>query len=602
MFCRTFSFTGAGGDVSVTSKERYREETGCGFLGFSADRGPEDKFTGSGGWNPRAAWEEAHGGVRWEDGPYGVSLEGAGMPLRFRAAVPANGVYAVTVSIQGGKDGLRGLCLYAGRRNLVKRDIAVAPGEVFTYRYFVHVCAYIPVVGKPPVQDRSVYVSVLGKKARLSSVRVEAAEAPTLFIAGDSLVADYEALYPCNPLTNGGSWGQNLLQYFDGIAVSNQAHGGMTTNCFRDDGHWEIVCQNIRPGDVFMMEFGHNDQKRRKLKAFDQYAANLRWYICRIRERGAFPVIVTPLSRIPGRDEDGYFDLLEDYAQSCLRVGNELHVPVIDLHRYSFRLLCGMGTEVCKNYFNDTTHTNDYGALLVTKFLAEEIRRQKLEPLCSRMNGFAGEPWAPDETLRPPETLSSAEKPEKPILSTDLAELPYADCRHIRQLGVLKDAMRKGLLDPCLKFFHPFDEMPRGQFLYLFFKAAASPAKRPYQGRYCDICKYEFDAQNVQAALDADLIDASTTPDGRFRPDDGLTGGELLSFIVRSLHRPGERDLSLTECERQARGLGLVWEGYSRAGRVNRADCTAALVHMMNLSREEREALPPAGRSEGPAS
>ena len=77
-----------------------------------------------------------------------------------------------------------------------------------------------------------------------------------------------------------------MLQYFDGLAVCNQAHGGMTTNCFRDDGHWDIVCRNIRPGDIFMMEFGHNDQKRRNLRPFGQYAANLRWYIHEIRKTG----------------------------------------------------------------------------------------------------------------------------------------------------------------------------------------------------------------------------------------------------------------------------------------------------------------------------
>lgn len=49
------------------------------------------------------------------------------------------------------------------------------------------------------------------------------------------------------------------------------------------------------------MEFGHNDQKRRYLKAFDQYAANLRRYVRQIREKGAYPMIVTSLSRIPGK-------------------------------------------------------------------------------------------------------------------------------------------------------------------------------------------------------------------------------------------------------------------------------------------------------------
>lgn len=586
MVSKKYSFVDSG----VSGENIYYEkERGWGFLLFGFEE-ENDKYTGTAGWNPGKQQKEKMPEIAAE--PEGVRVSEEGYPLRFRADVPKNGVYAVTVTLGSGEEGGFGIQLYGGRRNLVKRDIAIEPGDAFTCRFYTHVCEYIPVMGKPPVEDRAVYVSVMGKGARLLSVSVEEAEVPTLFIAGDSLVADYIGGYPYNPIVNGGSWGQNMLQYFDGLAVCNQAHGGMTTNCFRDDGHWDIVCRNIRPGDIFMMEFGHNDQKRRNLRPYGQYAANLRWYIHEIRKRGAYPVIVTSLSRIPSRDEDGYYDLLEEYADSCRRVGKEWHVPVLDLHSYSFELLCEMGVENCKVYFNDVTHTNDYGALLVAAYLAEEIRKQKIEPLCRCMNTYAGSPWTPDTSLYPANMVSSEKKEERPILSTDLPELPYADCKHIRQLDGLKEAMAKGLLDPCLKYYHPFDEMPRGQFLYLFFKAVQAPPKRPYQGEYCDIYKYEWDAQNVQAALDADLIDKETTKDSRFRPDDPLTGGELVSMMIRSLHPAEDRAWTIPQCEQQVKSLGLIWEGYARDGAVNRADCTVALVHMMNLTAEEKKYLP----------
>jgi len=116
--------------------------------------------------------------------------------------------------------------------------------------------------------------------------------------------------------------------------------------------------------------------------------------------------------------------------------------------------------------------------------------------------------------------------------------------------------------------------------------------KRSYEGRYCDIYRYEWDASNVQAALDAKLIDETTTPNDRFRPDDGLTGGELLSFIIRSLHRLNDRDYNIAECEGQAKSLGLIWEGYGRDVKVNRADCTVALVHMLNITPAQIAGLP----------
>jgi lysophospholipase L1-like esterase len=595
LFIEKFSFelnTGADA-VYVSAKDIYNASTCYGFVPFTLlTENPADRFIESGGWLLGKQTEMSNIAPKLSDSEYGVELSQEGWPLRFRAAVPEEGVYSVTIKINGGDNGLTGLSIYSGRRNMVRRDVDIAPGETFICKYFVHVCDYIPIMGQPPRSDLSIYIAVLGETPRLSEVTIEKSKAQTLFIGGDSIVADYAANYPYNPIINGGAWGQYILQYLEGMAVDNQAHGGMTTNCFRDDGHWDIICKKIRPGDIFMFQFGHNDQKRRNLAAFSGYSANLRWYVHKVRSMGAIPVIVTSMSRIPGKDEYGHYDLLEDHAEACRRVGRELKVPVIDLHQHSFELFCKMGNDILKGYFNDAAHTNDYGAILMTEFIAQEIKRQGIEPLCQHINDYFPAPWIPDEALRPAAEALPTEKPEKPILPTDLPELPYIDCKYIRQLAGLKEAMAKGLLDPCLKFYHPFEEMPRGQFFYMFFKAAKAPEKRHYQGRYCDIYRYEWDAQFVQAALDAELIDETTTPNDRFRPDDGLTCSELLSIIIRNLHELGDRDYNLAECEQQAKALGLIWEGYERNKKVNRADCTVALVHMMNVTQAQFNGLP----------
>jgi lysophospholipase L1-like esterase len=595
MFIKKFSFEPKSDKdtIFVSGEDRYTESKSYGLIPLSTYvKKVPDHFFGTGGWQPRETFKSSNLSLDYQSSDYGVELHQNRFPLRFQAKVPEEGVYAITITINGGNDGLTGINIYTGRRNTVRRDVSINPGETFSCQFYVHVCDYIPIMGKPPREDLSVYISVTGEFARLSSVTIEKSEAPTLFIGGDSIVADYEGFYPYNPLINGGSWGHNILQYLSGIAVDNQAHGGMTTNCFRDDGHWDVICKRIRPGDIFMFQFGHNDQKRRNLAAFKGYSDNLRWYVHQVRKMGAIPIMVTSLSRIPSKDEYGYYDLLEEHAEACRRVGREWNVPVIDLHQYSFERFCEMGNDTIKGYFNDAAHTNDYGALLMAEFIAKEIKTKQIQPLCNHMNDIYPTPWTPDESLRPVTDISPTEKPEKPILSTDLPELPYIDCIHIKQLGELKEAMAKGLLDPCLKFFHPFDEMPRGQFLFLFFKAAKAPMRRSYQGKYCDIYRYEYDASNVQAAIDAELIDETTTPNDRFRPDDGLTGGELLSFIIRSLHDLGDRDYNLAECEQQGKSLGLIWEGYERDKKVNRADCTVALVHMMNVTKEQVNGLP----------
>lgn len=589
MFEQHFSFRSKKEEnqLFVSASDLFHPEVGYGFVPYlSPDHVTMDRFRDYGGWLPRKDLNTAMKAPQFRNREYGVELHQKDWPLCFRAAVPKQGVYSVTITIHGGEQGLSGLNIYTNRRNLVHRDVKIGAGEVFTYHFFLHICDYIPIVGQDPSCDSSVYITVLGDVARLSSVSIKTAKAPTIFLGGDSIVADYEAYYPYNPIINFGSWGQNLLQYFNQMAISDQAHGGMTTNCFRDDGHWDIISKRLCPGDVFMFQFGHNDQKRRYLSAHSGYAANLRWYIHQVRRKGAIPIMVTSLSRIPNKDEHGYYDLLEEHAEACRKVGREWQVAVIDLHQLSFHALCRMDQEQLKGYFNDAAHTNDYGALYMADLIATEIRRQQIQPLCDNMNDYAPLAWKPNESLRPVTLVSPTDKAEAPVLPTDLPELPYVDCIGIPQYLGLKEAMAKGLLDPCLKFFHPFDEIPRGQFLYMFFKAAKAPDKRPYQGKYCDIYKYEWDAFNVQAAIDAELIDETTTMNERFRPDEGLTCGELISFIIRNLHKIGERNYTMIECEEEANRLGLLWSGYERHNKVNRADCTLALVAMLNVQEK----------------
>lgn len=275
---------------------------------------------------------------------------------------------------------------------------------------------------------------MIGKGARLGRVCVKSCDdvgqdIPTLFIGGDSTVRDYEGCYPYNPLTNGGSWGQNLLQYMDKMAVCNQAHSGLTTNCFREDGHWELVKANLRPD----------------------------------------------------------------------------------------------------------------------------------------------------------ERAESSQAEERPNLSHELAELPYVDCRTLpeKEAEVLKKAMAYGLLDPCVRHLHPHEEMPRAQFVFLLLKVVKPARRRPWQGEYCDLSRYEFDAEQIQMALDEGLIDPATTPGKRFRPDDAITLGELVSFAVRGAKARGERDLGMEECFGEAEKWGWIGdEGEDRGRRVTRGECVGVVVRV----------------------
>ena len=231
-----------------------------------------------------------------------------------------------------------------------------------------------------------------GGRARLTGVHIEPAECPVLYIAGDSLVTDYEGLYPYNPICNFGSWGQNLLQYFNRIAVSDQAHGGLTTNCFRDDGHWNIISENIKPGDIFMMEFGHNDQKQKGpgKGAYYSFMTSLKTFIDEARARGAYPVLVTPTQR-RSFDATGHIrDTHEDYPEAMRWLAAKENVPLIDLNEMTRTLYEALGTETSKRAFvhypagtypgqtkafEDNTHFNPYGAYQIAQCVIEGMKK-----------------------------------------------------------------------------------------------------------------------------------------------------------------------------------------------------------------------------------
>ena len=69
--------------------------------------------------------------------------------------------------------------------------------------------------------------------------------------------------------------------------------------------------------------------------------------------------------------------------------------------------------------------------------------------------------------------MESSQIEERPNLNTELPELPYEDCRNLdsETVNMLKEAMKYGLLDPCVRYLHPLEEMPRAQFVFLFLKA-----------------------------------------------------------------------------------------------------------------------------------
>jgi lysophospholipase L1-like esterase len=81
-----------------------------------------------------------------------------------------------------------------------------------------------------------------------------APERPSLFVAGDSTAAQGDA----HPIQG---WGVPFADYFDPAKVNvvNRARAGRSSRTFITEGLWDALIAQVHPGDVVLIQFGHND-------------------------------------------------------------------------------------------------------------------------------------------------------------------------------------------------------------------------------------------------------------------------------------------------------------------------------------------------------
>lgn len=308
------------------------------------------------------------------------SSEG-GLDVRsFFIDAPESGVYRLQFSLRARAD-VPALFVFAGRKGLCWHG-SLKSGEVLQKHIYLFVSEIIPRYHADAKPVEKLCLSTACADAESLEILHLTAEkqngVPAVFLAGDSTVTDQTCGVPYLPEDCYSSWGQNL-GYFIGeaAAVNNQAHCGLTTESFRQEGHFSILEKNLRPGDFCLFQFAHNDQKLAHLQAHNGYPENLRQYVVEIRRLGGIPVLVTPLSRNIWKADGEFLDLLGEHAAAVHRVGQETGAPVIDLHAFSTNLIRQNGFEACRDYFHpgDATHTNEYGSYLFAEFIAKELAR-----------------------------------------------------------------------------------------------------------------------------------------------------------------------------------------------------------------------------------
>jgi len=220
-----------------------------------------------------------------------------------------------------------------------------------------------------------------------------AAAAPRLHLAGDSTMADKDRSSP-NPEYG---WGEVLPRLMkDPAAVVNHARNGRSTRSFLHEGWWAQLLGQLRPGDWVIIQFGHNDQKTdaaRHTLPRDGYMGNLRRFIFEAREKGAHPVLATPVARRKWNETGELVDTHGDYPDAMRVVARTEHVPLLELNELTLALERELGVEGSKKLhlwipdgvyarkkgpWADDTHYSEYGAERVAALAAQEIRRLQL--------------------------------------------------------------------------------------------------------------------------------------------------------------------------------------------------------------------------------
>ena len=234
----------------------------------------------------------------------------------------------------------------------------------------------------------------------------------TIWIAGDSTVANGQT--PCPR-----GWGGVFAPHFnDLVTVTNSAVGGRSVHTWLyevqtafDDAtgecalnrdangqpllqpRWQNMLDNMKAGDYLFIQFGINDGDRTcdRHVGIEAFKTAYAMMAQAAKERGAHPVFLTPVSmvRCTGTTAVGSRG---DFVPATIEVGQQLDVPVIDLHQRSIELYQSLGfcpipggdvsattTGPVGDFFcDDHTHFSPSGAVEIADVVVQALTEQNI--------------------------------------------------------------------------------------------------------------------------------------------------------------------------------------------------------------------------------
>jgi lysophospholipase L1-like esterase len=363
---------------------------------------------------------------------------GNGAPYYFSVDLP-EGNYNVTVTFGDDKTAAS-TTVKAELRRLMLENVQTAPGQRLTRSFTVNVrTPAIPAangieagqvklkVPRETVEEAWAWDPRLtlefnggprGAQPAVRSIEIVPASVPTLFLLGDSTVCDQ----PSEPYN---SWGQMLPRFFKpGIAVANHGESGETYRDALGRRRTDKILSALKPGDMVLMQFGHNDQKQikdGKGGPFTTYKAEIKTHVDAVRARGGLAVIVSPMERRRFDEQGKLVPTLADYAEAARQSARELDVPFIDLNAMSKTLYTALGPAGSEPAFAepqpgklDNTHHSPYGSYELAQAIVLGLQQARLPAARFVVDDFRFDPAHPDPVAAfnvPPSPKATRERP-----------------------------------------------------------------------------------------------------------------------------------------------------------------------------------------------
>lgn len=219
---------------------------------------------------------------------------------------------------------------------------------------------------------------------------------PTVYLCGDSTMARN---------TNGveDGWGQYISKYLT-LSTVNRAIGGRSARSYTNEGRFAAVADAVRPGDIVVIEFGHNDGGSptsndngrsdcpgagTETCVSDKTGETVYTFVFYVvqaarlfLERGATVVLSsqTPNNQWEFGTWNGAAPRFVGYQATAARALADPRVTFVDHFAAVSKGFLRLGSGPVNAFFpNDHTHTSPAGADFVAKAFAQAIQQ--------RMNG-----------------------------------------------------------------------------------------------------------------------------------------------------------------------------------------------------------------------